>query len=1209
MIDIDTKIGSPFKFLNSYRKNDIDSYFGRDKESCDLFELYKDSSIMILHGPSGSGKTSLIFCGLLNKIKRDKKVISIRRNNNLIDSIKKEIFDDLDDQTLSDVSPSQLLDSFFSSHSNLNKLLTSISHTEQMMLDVEEEIIRLKRKRRNTSEQNENNESIITKYKERLKQFIEERKELLKKIKQENEAIRNQSEKMNALFLANRETNSSTLFNPLIIFDQFEELFVYGTKKEINNFGLFLKLIFEYKIPFNIIISLREEYFGHLDQLQSYVPQIFYKKLRLAHPNKETVKNIIEKSFQEFNINQFIDNTQEPISKEEKQKRIALIIDQIKISDSGASSYHLPFLQVYLDRLYKIDYQRTYRGNNQNDIEYLPLEFGEEEIKEFGSIENVLENYIREVNNKIIRNTRNKLNNRIQHKDSVIKFLRHFKTKDDLKKRISIRTENDANYVINDQTIANKIQIDLWGNTDDSYNTTISEIIEALKNKGILTVSTDHNLVIDYVELSHDIIAKVINRMRTEDDFKSLIKRDFESSFDIYEDTQDTGDFLSKQQIDRMNQYRSYILHDDDKETFDRKNLFFEASLEESFKEEKEKKKQQRMFKRFVYYPIIITILLVLSGFLYKSNDDLKKSKIKLENKAKEDGLAIKIHKNMSYALRDYNVDKTSSINYILQCEKILQENTLLPDSVFNIISNFKNDLYKEYRKTPFYHSSVYLGDDAIIESTKTRRSDDVLYVFVLLKNKKLTLKSLPYKEKDAKSVNIFTKNNVVDFEPFTINNKLRTLVAESVPGSTDIRLSLLDMKGKSIQINNQQNHILLKGNQATNTNNRIPNIYIEHQQEHSFIIGFNSLLYKVHLNLNNQTHTIKTIKKLTGKVRKIKTFLHDKERFLVLYGKNKLYAHTSIIHRSILENQIDMQDSIHTFKIKNKDTVLLGLKGRIRVLPLKNPEKAQDNLVHDEKINTIDISQGKMLIGSSDNGANLYSPQNMLLKQFIGHTKPIKNVSFVKGNPNFIITSSEDQTIKLWNITPVEVSYGIDTIRRPKNKIQYEKLDTIEKLVVYPYNKNKRVQRYTLCSKDVLKRHTDSIKDIDFSTKGEFMITGSLDNTAIISRRNQKSNCYEFMQALTSHTSDVQDVEFFGDSLVLTASSDHTVQIYRRIEDHFSIVPSLIRHDYGLKSATFSPTSDYITSIDSEGNLKEWNFRNFDNEIERRTIHLKIEN
>ncbi len=1204
MIDIDTKIESPFKFLDSYKKNDIDSYFGREKESCDLFELYKDSSIMILHGPSGSGKTSLIFCGLLNKIKRDKKVISVRRNNNLIASIKKKLFSSTKHQAQEPDAPSALLDQFFTSHTHLNQLLSSINHTEQMMLDVEEEIIRLKRNNRRNVENKEENESVIEQYKTRLKQFINERKELLKKIKEENEAIQIQSEKIRDFFSSTRKTDTSPLFHPLIIFDQFEELFVYGTKKEINYFGLFLKLIFEYKIPFNIIISLREEYFGHLDQLQSYVPQIFYKKLRLAHPNKETVQNIIEKSFKEFNINQFVDHTHDPISKEEKRKRIALIIDQIKIKGAGTSSYHLPFLQVYLDRLYKIDYQRTYGDRPQNDYEYESLEFREEEIKEFGSIENVLENYIREVNNKIIRNNRNHLNNKVQHKDSVIKFLRHFKTKDDLKKRIPIRTEQTINYVINDPSIETQIQIDLWGNTSEAYNATISEIIEELKNRGILTVSTDQNLIIDYAELSHDIIAKVINRMRTEDDFKSLIKRDFDSSFDIYEDTADTGDCLSKQQIDRMNQYLDYILLDEDAQVQERKKLFFEASVEESNKEEREKIRQRRLLNRFVYYPIIVTILLVLSGILYKKNDDLKKTKKKLEYQAKIDDLTIKIHQKMSYALRDYNADKTSSINYILQCEKIVRNNPMLPDSVFRIIRNFKNDLYSEYSKTPFYHSSIYVDDNEIIESTKTRSSNDSLYVFVLLKSKKLLVKSLPYKEKNASNITIFEKTNIIAFEPFSDDTTdFKTLIAESIPESKNIRLRLLDMQGNPIVLANQKDEIILPGNQTV-AEYSSPNIYIEHQQKHSFIIGFNSVLYGLKFDISNQTYTIRILKWLNGKVRKIKTFSHNKERFLVLYGKNKLYAHTWMLHRSIFENQINPEDSIHTFKIKNKDTILLGLKGRIRILPLNNPSNAQDNLIHDEKINTIDISNGKMLIGSRDNGANLWSPKNVVLKQFIGHTKPINNVSFVKENPNFVVTSSEDQTIKLWNITPVEIETGRDTIKNARKDIKYQKLNTTEKIRITSYiNDRKETQQYGLSTKDSLHehRHTETIRDIDFSPNKMYMVSGGADNKGIIYKLNIQSNTYDYVQTLTSHTADIVDVEFYKDQLVLTASSDHTVQVYKKLGDRFSMKPSIIRHDYGLRKASFSSDGKHIISVDIHGHLKKWDFRNFDKEIKAR--------
>ncbi|MEW7292040.1 AAA family ATPase [Aquimarina sp. 2304DJ70-9] len=1210
-----SKIISPFKFLDSYQKKDYQTYFGRDQESSSLFDLYKDSSIMILHGPSGSGKTSLIYCGLLNKIREDKKVISIRRDDNIIEAIKKTLFIYSGGENWTSDTPSKLLDDFFSSHADLNRILGFIEHIEGLMLNVEEEIIERKRNKKKVtlapSEQLEVDTSInaaeddqyaIIKYKERLRKFIIERKELLEKLREKNKQVTTISNQLNHYLTNVRVKNSTTLFAPLVIFDQFEELFVHGTKEEINRFGFFLKLIFDYKIPFNIIISLREEYFGYLDQLQSYIPHIFYKKIRLAHPDKESIKNIIEKSFQKFNINQYKGATNEELPDIEKQNRIELILDQIKIKDNGSTSYHLPFLQVYLDRLYKIDYYRTYGSDssrNENDT-LLPLEFKEDEIKEFGSIENVLENYIREINNKIIRNTDNKLNNKVQHKDSVIKFLRHFRTKDDLKKRVPIQTVGENYYIINNQKTLNKIQSDIWHDNNLEYNDTVSEIINELKEKGILNVSTD------YAELSHDIIAKVISNIRTEDDFRSLIKKDFISSFDIYEDTKNEGDLLSIQQIERMNQCMSYIMNDDNTERLERKKQFLKKSIEESQKEELEKKKLEKRLKKFVYYPTIITCLLfILIALIYSSYNLSKELKI--------NELSVNIHKIMGYALSDYNIDKTKSLNYILNSEDLLEKESkkllyFMPilsdqDSIFDFVKDFKNEFYKEYHRTPLYHNSLdFKGRLKKIKATKTRlapSNNSLLYVFVLSETDSLIVKSVLYKKKNAPSNSVlFEAKNVLAYEPFKSKNRLMTLIAQKDDNTVQLKLIDHANENKTTAVTGAP---LING---SNKKNDSLSVYIEHQSQYSFLIAIDKVVNKVTIDsISKNTYTIDPIITLSDPIRKIKTF-KDKKYYLVLHGKNKFYTNNTTIDSTFLNSALAEEDSFHTFQIKNDTTLFLGLQGRIKVFDLFN-KNIKDHFVHDKQINTIDLNdEGEMLISSQDNGANLLSKNNMLLKQFIGHAKPLKNVSFI--DKNFIVTSSEDQTVKIWNIAPIEIASG--SVTGEIIDVQYQNDDKI-KVIYNPKNDtikrlDGRVDKTVFLSinDNSIQEHKGEVKNSDASLDNVYKLS-RISNDLLLINNKSKSN-YEVIKVSPRITREIIAIDL-QDSLLLTASNDNTIQIYQKEkgQSKYIQIPSMIHHDYTINAATFSKDGHFILSGDERGNIKKWEFEKFEELINSRTF------
>ncbi|MEL6254452.1 MAG: ATP-binding protein [Bacteroidota bacterium] len=83
---------SPFKFLDSYQKEDKKSFFGREQETKQLLNAVHASNLVLLYGASGTGKTSLINCGLGNQFqKSDWLPIFVRRGNDLNKSLQKEL--------------------------------------------------------------------------------------------------------------------------------------------------------------------------------------------------------------------------------------------------------------------------------------------------------------------------------------------------------------------------------------------------------------------------------------------------------------------------------------------------------------------------------------------------------------------------------------------------------------------------------------------------------------------------------------------------------------------------------------------------------------------------------------------------------------------------------------------------------------------------------------------------------------------------------------------------------------------------------------------------------------------------------------------------------------------------------------------------------------------------------------------------------------
>jgi len=127
---------------------------------------------------------------------------------------------------------------------------------------------------------------------------------------------------------------------------------------------------------------------------------------------------------------------------------------------------------------------------------------------------------------------------------------------------------------------------------------------------------------------------------------------------------------------------------------------------------------------------------------------------------------------------------------------------------------------------------------------------------------------------------------------------------------------------------------------------------------------------------------------------------------------------------------------------------------------------------------------------------------------------------------------------------------------------------------------------------------HLDEVRDAEFSKTGNYFISGSRDNTAIIWKFNEKENRYKkFGPTLNVHSNNIEDVEFYEDNLVLTASTDQTVQIFQMNEagTEFQQLPSLIKHESSITAATFSVDGQFIYSACKDGLIKKWAFSEFE--------------
>lgn len=273
---------SPFKFLDSYDKNDIDEFFGRDRETKALFQKTFASNLILLYGLSGTGKTSLVRCGLHNMFAdSDWLPLFIRHNDNLIKSLTEAIYD--------------------------------TAHEKDLL---------------------------------------------------EGKPIREQIE---SLYL--------DFYKPVfLIFDQFEELFIFGEEKEADRFFWLLSELMQAKLQVKVILIMREEYLAHLDRFEKIVPGLFENRFRVERMREGDLREVIVKSAAQFDI--------------ELVEPQAALADQILNNIRHERGWiELAYLQLYLDRLYQDDKQR--RGQDDR-----PIRFDEALLNKTGKLKDVLARFL-----------------------------------------------------------------------------------------------------------------------------------------------------------------------------------------------------------------------------------------------------------------------------------------------------------------------------------------------------------------------------------------------------------------------------------------------------------------------------------------------------------------------------------------------------------------------------------------------------------------------------------------------------------------------------------------------------------------------------------------------------------------------------------------------------------------------------------------------
>ncbi len=166
-------------------------------------------------------------------------------------------------------------------------------------------------------------------------------------------------------------------FKPIyLIFDQFEELLILGTKEEQRAFFEELDELLQANLSCKVIISMREEYVARLTEYETIVPDLFDNRFRIEKMSSKNLRKVIINTAEAFDIDLVPD----------QETAANMIIKRLRDKDNQID---LATLQVYLDRLYREDLKR--RGNAKRKIR-----FDQTLIEKNGNLEDVMSTFLDE---------------------------------------------------------------------------------------------------------------------------------------------------------------------------------------------------------------------------------------------------------------------------------------------------------------------------------------------------------------------------------------------------------------------------------------------------------------------------------------------------------------------------------------------------------------------------------------------------------------------------------------------------------------------------------------------------------------------------------------------------------------------------------------------------------------------------------------------
>ena len=362
-------------------------------------------------------------------------------------------------------------------------------------------------------------------------------------------------------------------FKPIyLIFDQFEELYILGKKDEQTEFYKNIKQLLSLNQPVKIIISIREEYLGHLYYFERIVPDILRKKLRVEPMTLDKVSKVMHG----------INNPEKSLvtlQKGEEETLIQAIFDKLR---EDKISIELPYLQVLLEKMYR-DKTHDYKPQPTTSTA-----LGLDDLSKIGDIGDILFDLL---NGLILQlNTDKNIES-----ETVWEILSCLVTVEGTKEPLSLS--------------------ELQRQVTEIEENTLVEILHFFVRKRILRFDENENLY----EIAHDSLAKQIHANLSEE------KKELKKAKKLIENKRSLYELLSEEQLIQIDLYLS---QSEQKKLSPEEQDCITRSKQEIEEQKKKKKKEVKYLTVFVATTFLLSFVSYLINFLIKELHSTQKESV-----------------------------------------------------------------------------------------------------------------------------------------------------------------------------------------------------------------------------------------------------------------------------------------------------------------------------------------------------------------------------------------------------------------------------------------------------------------------------------------------------------------------------------------------------------------------------------------------------